>query len=270
VKQYTSKFLKSVAAFFIVFPIGYIVAVAMLFDIPLEACGKILLSPFYYVVSIFAVSAGYGLWEMRRWSWYLFVISHLLVTYENAWIVLTHAETHHKILAFFISVLVQVGLFYRVAREIRVPYFFPRIRWWESNPRYRLLIPVKLDTKNGKQFDGEILDLSLLGCFIKLRQDLKQDEIVSLKFSVYGYDIHCDGKVVWSALSAVTHPKGMGIKFGLLPKDQKRALRSIGRRLRKISSHYRRNRYWSNPEEFQKKLEEIEHKMKGGDDLPPS
>ena len=213
-KQYATKFLKSVAAFFIVFPIVYIVIVAMLFDIPLNACVSLLISPFYYIVSFCAVAAGYGLWEMRRWSWYLFIAAQILITYENAVIAVSYAESHHKTFAFLIVVLLQAALVFRVGREIRVPYLFPRIRWWESNPRYRLAIPVTITRKNGDVCKGEILDLSLAGCFVKLRNDFTSDEALALNFNSYGYEVYCEGNVVWSALSAVTHPKGIGIKFG--------------------------------------------------------
>jgi Tfp pilus assembly protein PilZ len=259
VKQYTSKFLKTVAAFFIVFPVGYIVFAAMLFDIPLNACASILLSPFYYVVSLTAVAAGYGLWEMRRWSWYLFVVSQILIFYETALFVSNYAESHHKGVAFLFSFLIQLGLVYRVGKEIRVPYLFPRIRWWESNPRYRFSVPVQVVRKNGDVFTGELLDLAVAGCFIKLRYDLTLDEEVLLKFNVYGFDLQCQACAVWLAQSAVTHPKGIGCKFGSHSKSQKRALRAINRRLRKVSHHYRKFRYLMSPEDFLRNLEEIEN-----------
>ncbi len=245
------------------FPVLYILLVATLFDIPLSACVGILLSPFYYVVSLFVVIAGYGLWEMRRWSWYIVVISQILVCYENALLVHEYAESHHKILAFLISTFLQFVLVLRVSQEIRVPYLFPRIRWWESNPRFKLSLPVVLIRKNGEKQEGEILDLSMAGCFIKLRSELNLDEKLTLNFSAFGHEVRCDGTVVWCAHSAVTHPKGVGIKLSLLSKEQKRALRIICRRLRKIGALYRSSRYLISQDEFLKKLEELETKERG-------
>lgn len=240
------------------FPIAYIVLAAALFDIPLSKCVGILLSPFYYIASLSVVIVGYGLWEMRRWSWYLFLISQVMIVYENAILVHEYAESHHKFLVFVLAVLFQIVLTFRVAKEIRVPYFFPRIRWWESNPRYRLSVPLGIKRKNGGEGEGEILDLSPSGCFAKVRTDFAMDESVSLKFRIYGFEIECEGKVVWCAQSAVTHPKGVGIKFGVLSKSQKRSLRIIARRLKKIASHYRRSRYLMSQEEFLKHLQELE------------
>jgi hypothetical protein len=258
VKRYISRFLKTVAAFFLCFPVVYIVITATLFDIPLKRCVGILLSPFYYIVCALVMLTGFGILEMRRWSWYLLIISQVLVTYENAILVQGYAESHHKVFAFLLSILCQIGLIYRIAQEIRVPYFFPRIRWWESNPRYRLSVPVQFTDKSGKMFEGEILDLSATGCFIKFREDLARDELVSLRFKVFGHEIQTDGTIVWCAHSTVTHPKGAGVKFNVYHKSQKRSLRLIHRRLKKMADFYRRFRYLMSQDEFLTQMEKME------------
>jgi hypothetical protein len=260
-KRYTSKFLKTVAVCYMAFPPLYIILAAILFDIPANLCVSVLLSPFYYIVALAAVLTGYGLWEMQRWSWYLFIASNILITYENAKLVSEYSATHHKFLAFLTSIFLLAALIYRVGREIRVPYFFPKIRWWESNPRYRLSVPVKVNRKAAtasEPFQAEILDLSLGGCFVKIRTDIAQDETVGLEFAVFGFPLRCDGTIVWRTASTVTHPKGIGVKFVFLDKVQRRTLRSITRRLKKIAQLYRTSRYLMNQEDFLKRLEEIE------------
>ncbi len=257
-KHYTSRFLKSLAIFLIGFPVTYLILAATLFNIPMTKCVGILLSPFYYMVSVCAVIAGYGLWEMQRWSWYVFVMAQILIGYENAVLLHGYAESYHKVLVFVAGIVLQIGLVFRVGREVRVPYFFPRIRWWESNPRYRLSVPVSIDRKSGVKENGEILDLSLTGCFIKFRPDLVPDESLIIRFSLYGYEIECEGKVVWCAQSTVTHPKGVGVKFDLIPRQQRRSLRYIVRRLKKIATLYRSSRYLVSQEEYLKQLKDIE------------
>jgi hypothetical protein len=64
--------------------------------------------------------------------------------------------------------------------------------------------------------------------------------------------------VVWRTQSTVTHPKGVGIKFRLESKQQRRVLRQITTRLRKIASLYRRSRYLMSQDEFLKRLDELE------------
>lgn len=264
-KDYTSKFLKIVALAYMAFPVTYLLVTAVLFDIPLQSLAGIPLSPFFFFLSIFAVCAGYGFWEMRHWAWYLFVAVNTLMAVENALVVHTYSESHHKVLAYIASLLLMVALMHRMSREVRVPYFFPKIRWWESNPRYKLSVPVRVSRRGSAQLgvpdpaiEGEILDLSMGGCFIKLRTELKHHEAVSLSFTVFGLTIDCEGAVVWLTQSRVTHPRGVGVKFALTTRIQKRNLRQINARLRKIAALYRRSRYLMSQDEFMERLDEIE------------
>jgi hypothetical protein len=237
---------------------SYLVLAAICFDISFEACGQILLSPSYYLLAGFAIITGYGLQEMQRWSWYCFMVLQCMIGYQNAWVVHHYAESHHRFFIFIFSFLSQTILVFRVNQEMRVPYLFPKIRWWESNPRYRTVIPVIVTKKNGLVLDAEILDLSVLGCFIKIRDDFHQDESIRLQFDAYGYSFACEGKVLWCAQSTVTHPKGIGIKFFFLSRPQKRILRCIFRILKKISQLYRRSRYLMSQEDFLKALIQLE------------
>ena len=257
-KRHTTRFLKSVSAFFAAFPLVYIIMAATLFDIPFRSCMSILLSPFYYILCFLVAITGYGLWELRRWSWYVLVLSQLLIVYENAVFVFNFSESHHKAVAYLIALACQLALVFKISQSIRVPYMFPKIRWWESNPRYRLSIPVTLIRSNGEKAEGEILDLTPVGCFVKLRSDFNQDESLGLEFKVYGQSMECRGLAVWLTQSTVTHPRGIGIKFDPLQKTQKRSLRLVKRKLKKIANHYRKFRYLLSPDEFSKKLEEIE------------
>lgn len=244
------------------FPITYISFAMILFDIPADRIVSLLLSPFFYLVCILSVTSGYALWEMKRWAWYLFICTNVLIGYGNALLVSDYGMSQHKALAFVASIGFLVLLVYRVAREIRVPYFFPKIRWWESNPRYRLSVPAKVVQKTQAgplpSFEGQILDLSLGGCFVKVRNEVGQDESLEVSFTVFGYRITCEGKVVWRTQSTVTHPRGVGVKFTTIERGERRKLKLITKRLKKISSFYRRARYLMNQEDFEKNLVSLE------------
>lgn len=260
-KQYATRFLKTVALIYLAFPATYLLVAAVLFDIPANQCGRILLSPSYYLLSAVAMVAGYGLWEMRFWAWYFFVASNLLITYTNAVWAADFGEAHHKAIAYVVFTLALVLLMFRVAREIRVPYFLPKIRWWESNPRYRLSVPVRMlrpqVPDETASFDGEILDLSMGGCFIKCRYDFVQDEPVRVTFLIFGQPIECSGSIVWRTRSTVTHPQGIGIKFSTMPRPERRILRAATARLKKISTLYRSSRYLMSQEDFSRRMEEL-------------
>ncbi|MGK5089546.1 PilZ domain-containing protein [Bdellovibrionota bacterium FG-2] len=264
-KYHVSKFLKSLAWVYISFPVSYILLVAVFFNVPFGKCILLLLDPFFYFVAILAMLAGFGFREMRRWSWYIFVTANVLITYHSARLVITSGETNYKALAFSFLLALILAVTYKVSNEIRVPYFFPKIRWWESNPRYQLAVPSSLERKdpnqtdpNAKHLEGEILDLSVGGVFIKLRQELKAEEAITVRFSALGFPLALDGTVVWKTQSTVTHPKGVGIKFLAVGKKERRILHLVMRQLRKVASLYRRSRYLISQEEFLKRVAEIE------------
>ncbi len=263
-KYHVSKFLKSLAWVYISFPITYILLVAVFFNVPFGKCLLLLLDPVFYFLAALAMFAGYGFKEMRRWSWYIFVTANVLIILYSARLVITSGETNHKSLAFSFLLALFLGATYKVSNEIRVPYFFPKIRWWESNPRYQMAVPASLERKDpssepeSKHFEGEILDLSIGGVFVKLKQELKADEAITVRFTSLGFPLALDGTVVWKTQSTVTHPKGVGIKFTAVGKKEKRILRLVMRQLRKVASLYRRSRYLISQEEFLKRVAEIE------------
>lgn len=263
-KIYKSRIFNLIAGAYLGFPLIYILVAAIWFDIPGSGCIRILFSPFFYLTSAFAIFAGFGLWEMKRWAWYSFLVANFLIGYHNALIAHDLGETHYKLATFLVSLMVIYFIIYRVGKEIRVPYFFPKIRWWESNPRYRLSSPVSLKRNSGETFEGEVLDVSTGGCFIKLRAEIAKDEEIEVQFSIFGYPVQCKGVVVWCTQSTVTHPKGLGIKFNPMSKEQRKGLKQAIRKLKQISVFYRRYRYLLNQDEFLKRLKEIESQVDGG------
>lgn len=231
----------------------------LLFDVPVGAIIKLLLSPTLYFAFGGMIFTGLALWEGKRFGLYLGIPAHLLLLYFHAVIAIEYSASHYKGIAFLVAVLFQVASYFKVYRELRVPYFSPRIRWWESNPRYKLNVPVKGTQSNGGvPFTGDILDISMGGCFIKLRGELALDEQIGLAFAVFGHQLQCEGVVVWKTQSTVTHPRGVGVKFLPLSRAQKRDLKQTMKRLKKIATFYTRNRYLMSQEEFLKKFEELE------------
>ncbi len=240
------------------FPLLYIILVATSFNIPISGCARLLLSPMYYLVTGVAVLTGYGFWEMQRWSWYVFWAAQGLIAYGNAIIASEYAESHHRLFIFIVSLVMQGVLGLRVGREILVPYFFPRIRWWENNPRYKLSVPVSVRRQSGESTSAEVLDLSVVGCFLKSRVISTVGEKINLEFQMYGQTIQVSGTVVWDAMSTVTHPKGIGVIFDQTSRDQRKLLRAVYARMNRIASIYRKYRYWMEPIEFEKILSELE------------
>jgi hypothetical protein len=255
VKDHTSRFLKAVAYMYLAFPVTYLGYATVLFNISPERSWKILFSFSYWLLSLSGIAVGYGFKEMTRWAWNIFLLNSLLVAYANALICMRYSESNNPFLAFTASIGILVVLIFRLAKEIRVPYFLPKIRWWESNPRYKLVVPARVERADSG-FEGEILDISMGGCFIKSRMDLTQNERISARFTLFGEALEISGIVVWRSQSSVTHPKGVGIKFDALDKIQRKVMKAAVQHLRRINAvQGARNKL--SPEEFNQRMAKL-------------
>lgn len=206
-------------------PVLYPIWLGIWFEVAGSKIISLFLSPIYWFVLFLCVLSGYGMWEMKRWSWYVFLSANLFVVYQNAFVAATYGNSERAPVAFLTGVLGIFLIMVRVGKELRVPYFLPNIRWWESDPARKVLIPVSMKIQE-KKYEAEIMDISLSGCFIKCPDDFPLDERIDISFTLFGSPIECNGTIVWLAASTVTHPKGLGVKFGLHGKVYRRKLRT--------------------------------------------
>lgn len=235
-KKYATSFSKIVALTYVAFPFLFCVYILFIFDVPAVKLAQILLSPLFYFVALWVVLTGYGLWEMLRWTWYVLLPSQILIAYESAVIVANYSESQTKVLSLAMTLALLVFITFRIKAELRVPYFHPRIPWWEMYPGTRMHIAVevlRITKAQSPVVPGWILDLSHMGAFIKSPQEFLQDEKLKIRFTIHDHQIEAPGVIVWRAPSSVTHPKGIGIKFFSLDKTNRRKLRVVLSRMKK-------------------------------------
>jgi hypothetical protein len=234
-KSHISKVFQAIALIYILFPFHYIPVAWILYEISLQKMLSVLLSPFFYIVCLLAMISGYALWELKRYSWYLFCGANILILYENAVLLTGYGSRPNRLSVFLISVVLCMYFIYRTRTELYVPYFFPRIRWWESSAESRAVtLSARIEREGGSLIDAEILDFSRKGCFIKIREDFKQDEEVNIAFKIQGQPFTCPGMVVWKTQSSVTHPKGIGVKFKPRGIRGKRKMAALERKARSL------------------------------------
>ena len=211
------------------FPVLYPLMAAFMFELGPKGVLSIVLSPLFYLASVLWVMTGVGMQTVKHWSWYTFCASQVLATYFNALILINYSESDFKGVAFVVVLGLQYFVFYGVAREMRVPYLFPRINWWESGIAGIPHLGVELSPTEGgvPAQKGQLLDLSSRGCFIKTPMDYRLGDPIKLRLEAYGQEGSVSGRIVWLAASTVTHPKGIGVQFGENERSMKRKLRLI-------------------------------------------
>lgn len=237
-RVYTSRKLRTIAYLWISFPLSYLIYAVAVLALNFSGLVKVVLSPWYWFVGAITAVAGFGILRIRWYGWYLFIFSNLLIAYETALDLVHYSVGDIKVTVFFMTVFFQCIAIFLVGREIRVPYFFPRIRWWESDPRYKLSVQAKIIRADKTEVEGEIMDISLGGCFVKSHSYFTPDEAVAIDFTLFDHPMHVTGHVVWRTESMVTHPKGIGVKFDTISKENSIYLKQATKKLRKLARVY--------------------------------
>jgi Tfp pilus assembly protein PilZ len=244
------------------FPITNVLALGAFYNLPLPKMAAILFSVFYIVHAAIAIGTGFALYHMKPYAWHLFVFHCLLMVVEQFYVALTMAENYHVEIPLTFACIVIVACLFLLTLELRVPYFNPRIAWWESDPRYKISVPAQM-TAADHFYHGEIMDISAGGCFIKLKETLKTEQLIQVKFALFDQKFDCSGKIVWRTDSGVTHPKGVGVKFYGLEKKNQIALRETVKKLKSLSKKYRRLRKEERASTMEQKVESLLSQRKG-------
>ena len=230
-----SRYTTFLTFFMVPFSVTYLVFAALIFDLDSKGIISNVLSPLFYLASFFWIITGVGLKSLKKWSWYTLLIAQFFTVYLDALNLVQHSNSEFKVWAFAFTVLVQCYVIASVSNELRVPFLFPKIRWWESGIAGMPHLKVSLNhlSGSGGRTEGRVLDMSRKGCFVKTHHDYQPFEKVTLNFEDVSQKIDIPGIVVWNAKSTVTHPKGIGVKFGTIDRKKKKVLRVIVRRLLK-------------------------------------
>ncbi len=213
------------------FPLFYLIFVSFIFELSSKGILAVALSPLFYLASFFWIISGVGIRQMRQWAWYTLGAAQLFITYLNALTLVHNSESDFKVYAFGLTLAIQYLAHIMVSQELRVPFLFPKLKWWESGiaGMHHMKVEIVHTTATGVS-TGQLLDLSLKGCFIKSPIDFESMEKISLKLEGYGQDVEVPGIIVWNAKSTVTHPKGIGVKFLDLDRNKRRKVKVITKR----------------------------------------
>ncbi len=230
-----SRYLWVLSALMIAFPVVYLVFATLIFELKSKGVVSIALSPLFYLSCIFWIVTGIGIRKMKQWSWYTFGAAQFFSTYLNALNLANYSESEFKGYAFAFTIIVQFYLYFVVEGEIRVPFLFPNLKWWESGIAGMHHIPVEVQHTRSATGSStvQLLDMNMKGCFLKSPLDFQPFEKVTIRMNAYGQSVDIPGVIVWNAKSAVTHPKGIGVQFVDLNRNRKRKVKVISKRFTK-------------------------------------
>jgi hypothetical protein len=216
--------------FHVVAPVGNILFNAYLSKVPLPLYFQALLLPqnrvTLLIFTLVPILGALLIFLCRKWSWMAYValmivpVSYSLLEYsKNATTVMALGLAFF----FFINFLV-VGYFLKPA--VRRLYFDPRMRWWETKPRYKADFQCQVELED-KQFWVEIKNISEGGAFLEALQEFNEGDHLKLYFKDPAGVIALNGEVVYRRNAK---PLGYGFKFDKASSRDSR-LKSLIRKL---------------------------------------
>lgn len=235
------------------FPLTYILVLGTFYNLPIARMASIFFSFYYIAHSIFAVFTGFALHRMRPYAWHFFVFHSFVMLVAQFVVAYRYAENHVVEVPLTLISLVILGMVLFLKMELRVPYFSPRIAWWESDPRYKISVPAEM-TSSDHFYRGDIMDISSSGCFVKTKDPIKVDQPIKIKFSLFDHKFECSGRVVWRTETGVTHPKGVGVKFSVMSRKEQAHLKDTVKKLKRLSRRFKDMRAEENANTMEQKV----------------
>jgi len=194
-----------------------------------------LLTPYKLSLIIIPPIVAFGVFKMRQWGWYLSLVHMFFILGNNTLSFLVGSRTPPWAIIIF-SLVTLVVLLTIVRKEIRAPYFNPKVRWWEAKPRYAMVMQVEMGNDRMK-ITGETFNISEGGMFMVSPSEVKIDEKFNINLMREKTDsIYCEGRIVWVNPSGEALPQGFGFQFTQIDqpaileirryiKDQKKVLK---------------------------------------------
>ena len=159
--------------------------------------------------------SGCSLLFVRRWSWGLGLLTLCLITVYN--LVMLKQFLMLGPIAVFLMIASTIGLAaFLYFSEFRKPYLNPRLRWWETSPRFRAELPVALQ---GQSEPAILVDISRTGLLLEWPEGKKPPGLEgTLHLTLPAQSQSVPGEVKRSTL------KGYGLQFENLTKPDKRLI----------------------------------------------
>lgn len=215
---------------YLIAPAAIIIQGSFLSRIPLFGSHSIFTRLYYTDIIILCLYpvCSIGLYSVRKWGWWMFLGSSLALIVYNIVVYLISPMYNIVLLVIFnVGLAIVAGIFFR--KHIIAPYFNPRLRWWESDPRYRLEIAAYI-TAGDERIEGETLDISESGCLIALNKTLVLGNTYPISMRCMGHRVDLQGRAMRRS-STGENPVRYGMMFVKRDKEQKRHLYALIRDL---------------------------------------
>jgi hypothetical protein len=169
---------------------------------------------------VIPILAGIAIYLCRRWSFwfYLLCMCTLFVASYLGYQQRVGSVSLLGLISVFVINIVLVGYF--LVPAVRQVYLDPRLRWWQTKPRYRADIPAQFSEIEGEATlePGQVINFSEGGLFIKARHLPDDHSVIRVQFHYDNADYEFKGTVIHHQ-----HRKAMGFGVQFLEDGEEKS-----------------------------------------------
>lgn len=182
----------------------------------------------WFVLSLYLIN-GIAIFTVRKPAWWVFLISSAILIIYNLWGYLQNPlQSLPALLIYNIFLFSAATLIFR--REVIAPYFNPRLRWWESDPRYSLDFYCTIDLE--PKLEAPIRDISRGGCFVSTLQNLPLGVDIPMMLHLQKLSIRINARAIRRSQKPF---QGWGLKFQFINQEEADGLDQLMKKLSEIS-----------------------------------
>jgi hypothetical protein len=176
--------------------------------------------------AVLPIIAGIAIFICKRWSYWVYLICLSLIFISNLYGFYTDLSLLK--LAFLMMVLIAdlLAVAYFLVPAVRIVYFNPKLRWWESVLRYHFSHVIDM---NGVVNAGHITNISEDGVFVSSQMALEEQEKIVLSWDFENFDYSIEAKVVYKNVR--NNKEGYGMQF-IHTAESKKQIRRLCAKLR--------------------------------------
>lgn len=196
-------------------PIGNILVNSFLMKVSPISYAKALLHPnnIWHAVVFFGVpvAAAALIYACRKWAYWTYIglMSVPFIYSFVSWTESPNLATGIALVCFYLINIAIVGYF--VLPGVRVVYFNPALRWWETKPRYTTDFQAKIFLGEDNH-SGQVKNISQGGLFIEGDFKVPLNENLRVQFQFAEQEYIAGGKAVYYRSM---NPAGYGLRFDL-------------------------------------------------------
>ncbi len=161
--------------------------------------------------------AGFAVYSVKKWSYPVFLVCMAWLTYQMLSTFSPHIRFSLLLLTIILPMIINIlYVSYILLPNVRAAYFDPRLRWWETKPRYIFSTEMSIE-ENGKLTAAQITNISEGGIFAIVSVPVEPNTVVNLKFVILENPIELKAKIVYRKPDGASH----GLQFFEMNRNQK-------------------------------------------------